>query len=149
MDIAAVLKKEHILIGLEASNKEEVLEKMIDVLYKSGALSDKKAFTDDVMERERVSATGIGGGVAIPHGKSANVKETTVSVARLKQTVEWESADDEPVGFVVLLAVNENDKGATHVKLLSQMARKLAYGETCKRLMDAKDADEIIKIFSE
>ena len=149
MNVAEVLKKEHIALGLSAASKEEVLEKLIDLLYKNGALSDKKAFTEDVMERERVSSTGIGNSIAIPHGKSANVIETTAAIARLEKPITWSSADGEPVSFVVLLAVNENDKGVTHVKLLSQMARKLASEETCKRLMDAADADEVIGIFSE
>ena len=149
MNVAEVLKKEHIALGLSAASKEEVLEKLIDLLYENGALSDKKAFTEDVMERERVSSTGIGNSIAIPHGKSANVIETTAAIARLEKPITWSSADGEPVSLVVLLAVNENDKGVTHVKLLSQMARKLASEETCKRLMDAADADEVIGIFSE
>ena len=149
MNVAEVLKKEHIALGLSAASTEEVLEKLIDLLYENGALSDKKAFTEDVMERERVSSTGIGNSIAIPHGKSANVIETTAAIARLEKPITWSSADGEPVSFVVLLAVNENDKGVTHVKLLSQMARKLASEETCKRLMDAADADEVIGIFSE
>lgn len=149
MNVAEVLKKEHIVLGLSAVSKEEVLEKLIDLLYENGALSDKKAFTEDVMERERVSSTGIGNSIAIPHGKSVNVIETTAAIARLEKPITWSSADGEPVSFVVLLAVNENDKGVTHVKLLSQMARKLASEETCKRLMDAADADEVIGIFSE
>lgn len=149
MNVAEVLKKEHIALGLSAASKEEVLEKLIDLLYENGALSDKKAFAEDVMERERVSSTGIGNSIAIPHGKSANVIETTAAIARLEKPITWSSADGEPVSFVVLLAVNENDKGVTHVKLLSQMARKLASEETCKRLMDAADADEVIGIFSE
>ncbi len=149
MNVAEVLKKEHIALGLSAASKEEVLEKLIDLLYENGALSDKKAFTEDVMERERVSSTGIGNSIAIPHCKSENVIETTAAIARLEKPITWSSADGEPVSFVVLLAVNENDKGVTHVKLLSQMARKLASEETCKRLMDAADADEVIGIFSE
>lgn len=149
MNVAEILKKEHIALGLSAASKEEVLEKLIDLLCENGALSDKKAFTEDVMERERVSSTGIGNSIAIPHGKSANVIETTAAIARLEKPITWSSADGEPVSFVVLLAVNENDKGVTHVKLLSQMARKLASEETCKRLMDAADADEVIGIFSE
>lgn len=149
MNVAEVLKKEHVMLGLDAKDKEEALSKMVDVLYNSGALTDKKAFMEDVMGRENVSATGIGNGIAIPHGKSANVTETSVAVAKLNNSVEWESVDDEPVKFIVLLAVNENDKGSTHVKLLSQMARKLASEETCKRLMNAAEIDEVISIFSE
>ena len=119
------------------------------MLFESGALSDKDAFLKDVLDREAVSTTGIGNGIAIPHGKSANVKETTVAIGRLENEVEWESVDDKPVKLIVLLAVNEEDKTGVHVKLLSGMARKLAAEQTCKRLLDAKDADEIINIFSE
>ena len=119
------------------------------MLFESGALNDKDAFLGDVLSREEISTTGIGNGIAIPHGKSLSVKETTVAIGRLKNETEWESVDDKPVKLVVLLAVNEADKTGVHVKLLSNMARKLASEENCKRLLDAKDADEIIKIFGE
>ncbi len=149
MNVAEVLKRERIAENLSAKTKEEALAKLTDLLFESGALSDKDAFLKDVLEREAVSTTGIGNGIAIPHGKSANVKETTVAIGRLENEVEWESVDDKPVKLIVLLAVNEEDKTGVHVKLLSGMARKLAAEQTCKRLLDAKDADEIINIFSE
>ena len=149
MNVAEVLKKERIAENLSAKTKEEALAKLTDLLFESGALSDKDAFLKDVLDREAVSTTGIGNGIAIPHGKSANVKETTVAIGRLENEVEWESVDDKPVKLIVLLAVNEEDKTGVHVKLLSGMARKLAAEQTCKRLLDAKDADEIINIFSE
>ena len=149
MNVAEVLKKERIAENLSAKTKEEALAKLTDLLFESGALSDKDAFLKDVLEREAVSTTGIGNGIAIPHGKSANVKETTVAIGRLENEVEWESVDDKPVKLIVLLAVNEEDKTGVHVKLLSGMARKLAAEQTCKRLLEAKDADEIINIFSE
>ena len=77
------------------------------------------------------------------------IKGEPVAIGRLENEVEWESVDDKPVKLIVLLAVNEEDKTGVHVKLLSGMARKLAAEQTCKRLLDAKDADEIINIFSE
>ena len=143
------MKKENIVLGVSAKNKTDAIEKMIAVLYSGGTLTDKTAFTEDVMARERVSSTGIGNGIAIPHGKSPNVRETAVAVARLTDTIDWGGEDSEPVKFIVLLAVNENDKGNTHVKILSQMARKLASPQTCERLMNASGADEIVDIFSE
>ena len=149
MNVAEVWKRERIAENLSAKTKEEALAKLTDLLFESGALSDKDAFLKDVLEREAVSTTGIGNGIAIPHGKSANVKETTVAIGRLENEVEWESVDDKPVKLIVLLAVNEEDKTGVHVKLLSGMARKLAAEQICKRLLDAKDADEIINIFSE
>lgn len=149
MNVSEVLKKERIALDLEAKSKEEALTALTELLYKSGVLADRDGFMKDVLGREEVSTTGIGNGIAIPHGKSANVSETSVAVAKLKNEVEWQSVDDKPVKFIVLLAVNENDRTGVHVKLLSQMARKLASEETCKRLLEAKSEEEIVDIFSE
>lgn len=149
MNIGEVLKKENIDLSLTASSKEEALSKLTDKLSESGFLSDKKTFLEDVLKREAISTTGIGCGIAIPHGKSSGVRETTAAIGRLSDSLEWESVDDKPVEFIVLLAVNDADKTGVHVKLLSQMARKLASEETCKRLLSAQSAEEIINIFSE
>ena len=149
MNVSEVLKKERIALDLEAKSKEEALAALTELLYKSGVLADRDGFMKDVLGREEVSTTGIGNGIAIPHGKSANVSETSVAVAKLKNEVEWQSVDDKPVKFIVLLAVNENDRTGVHVKLLSQMARKLASEETCKRLLEAKSGEEIVNIFSD
>lgn len=149
MNVSDVLTKERINLNLKSDTKEGALRELTELLYKSGALTDKEGFLNDVLSRESISTTGIGNGIAIPHGKSSNVIETTVAIGRAKKPLEWESVDDRPVEFIVLLAVNENDKTGVHVKLLSQMARKLASEETCKRLLDAKTAEEITSIFSE
>lgn len=149
MNIAEVLKKERIALNISAAKKEDVLKTLTDLLYDSGALADKEAFLADVIQRECISTTGIGNGIAIPHGKSASVTETTAAIGRLTNAVEWESVDDQPVQLVVLLAVNDSDKNGNHVKLLSGMARKLASEENCRKLLNAETADEIISIFSE
>ena len=149
MTVSDVLKIDRIALHLKSDTKESALKELTELLYKSGALTDKDAFLNDVLTRESISTTGIGNGIAIPHGKSANVLETTVAIGRCEKQLEWESADDKPVNFIVLLAVNENDRTGVHVKLLSQMARKLASEETCNRLVNAKTAEEITSIFSE
>ena len=148
MNVSEVLKKENIVTKRDAKTKEEALSALVDVLCASGNIKSRDEFLKDVLDREAVSTTGIGNGIAIPHGKSTNVSETTVAVGRLSSSVEWKSVDDAPVEFVVLLAVNDNDKTGVHVKLLSDIARKLASEENCKKLLNAKDADEIISIFS-
>lgn len=149
MNVSEVLKKEHIVTKLNAKTKEEALAALTDVLCATGNIADREAFLKDVLDREAISTTGIGNGIAIPHGKSENVAETTVAVGRLTEPVEWKSVDDKPVEFIVLLAVNEKDKTGLHVRILSEMARKLASEENCRRLLNAKDADEIVSIFSE
>lgn len=149
MTVSDVLRNDRIELNLKSDTKEGALKELTELLYKSGALTDKEAFLNDVLARESISTTGIGNGIAIPHGKSANVLETTAAIGRCNKPLEWESMDDKPVNFIVLLAVNENDRTGVHVKLLSQMARKLASEETCKRLVDAKTTEEIRAIFSE
>ena len=149
MNVAEVLKAEHMDLNLVAKSKKEALEKLTELLYNSGKLSDKDAFLKDVLARESVSTTGIGNGIAIPHGKSPSVYETTVAIGRLEIETEWESVADQPVKLVAQPAANDADKTGVHVRLLSEMARKLASADNCKRLLDAANADEIIKIFSE
>ncbi len=149
MNVAQVLKKENIIAGLSAQSKNEALEKLVQLLYEGGYLEDMDAFLADVLHREEISTTGIGNGIAIPHGKSSAVKETTVAIGRLTSSLEWESVDDKPVELIVLLAVNDADKTGVHVKLLSEMARKLASEQNCKKLLDAEDAQGIIDVFSE
>ena len=149
MNVAQVLKKENIIAGLSAQTKNEALEKLVQLLYEGGYLEDRDAFLADVLHREEISTTGIGNGIAIPHGKSSAVKETTVAVGRLTSSLEWESVDDKPVELIVLLAVNDADKTGVHVKLLSEMARKLASEQNCKKLLEAEDAQGIIDVFSE
>lgn len=149
MSVGEVLKPERIELSLSAKTKEDALETLCDMLLKSGAINDKEAFLKDVLKRESISTTGIGNGIAIPHGKSDSVIETTAAVGRLETPVEWESVDDKPVRFIVLLAVSEKDKTGGHIKLLSEMARKLANEENCKKLLLANSKEEIINIFSE
>lgn len=149
MNVSDVLKNDRIELNLKSESKEGALAELTELLYKIGALTDKDGFLKDVLDREAISTTGIGNGIAIPHGKSANVHETTAAIGRTAKPLEWESLDDKPVNFIVLLAVNENDRTGVHVKLLSQMARKLASEETCRRLLEAKTAEEITAIFSE
>ncbi len=149
MNVAQVLKKENIIAGLSAQSKNEALEKLVQLLYEGGYLEDRDAFLADVLHREEISTTGIGNGIAIPHGKSSAVKETTVAIGRLTSSLEWESVDDKPVELIVLLAVNDADKTGVHVRLLSEMARKLASEQNCKKLLDAEDTQGIIDVFSE
>ena len=150
MKVSEVIKPELVKLDLKPGSKESALEALTDLLFEQGVLTDKQAFLEDVYKRESVSTTGIGNGVAIPHGKSKFVNDTSVAIGLGKDGgLEWETFDGKPVQLVVLLAVDDNAKGGEHVRLLSQMARKLASEETCRRLVQANSVDEIVSIFSE
>lgn len=148
MDFGKVIKSETIELELNGTNKEEVLEELTDLLVKDGAISDREGFLKDVFEREAVSSTGIGGYVAIPHGKSKSVKTTSIAMGRTKEGIEWESLDGLPVRFIILFAVTEEDKNTTHVKLLAKIAGTLADEDVCKELLTVESTEDIVKIFT-
>ncbi|WP_434630853.1 PTS sugar transporter subunit IIA [Thermoanaerobacterium thermosaccharolyticum] len=143
MTINNVLNKNLIEINLIAKTKEEVLEKMADMLYKEGAINSKEDYLNDVFNREKLGTTGVGMSIAIPHGKSNSVKRTAVAIAKLHNPVEWNSLDDNPVRMVFLLAVpKEEDKN--HLKLLSKLASMLMDDDFREKLLNAKAKDDIL-----
>lgn len=147
MNFENVIKNETIQLELNGTNKQEVLEELTDLLVKSGSINDREGFLKDVFERESVSSTGIGGYVAIPHGKSKSVKTTSIAMGRTKEGIEWESLDGLPVRFIILFAVTEEDKNTTHIKLLSKIAGTLADEDVCKELLTVKSTEDIVNIF--
>ena len=122
---------------------------MVDILHKNNFVSNKEEFLTDVHLREQEGETGIGQGVAIPHGKSKGVKTTTLAVATLAEPIEWESLDDEKVKVVILFAVKDSDINTTHILLLQQVAVMLADEEFLEKLKHAKTNEEIYQLITE
>lgn len=149
MDLSTVIDANRIDLCLEVASKEEALEAMASLLVKTGVLSSKEAFLKDVYLREAEGSTGIGGGIAIPHGKSTSVLKTSIAIARTTRPIAWESLDDEPVRCIILFAVRDVDSTTVHVKLLGEIAGKLADDEVTSRLLTSVNPEEIIAIFSE
>lgn len=141
-----VLNEQNIFLGVEAKSKEELIEILAEKLYVAGKLSDKNIFIEDIYKREAEGITGIENGLALPHGKSKGVKETTILVAKLKKPIEWETLDDSPVDLVVLFAVRLEDKNEVHLKLLSKIAGNLSEEENIEEIKKLTDKTQIIKI---
>lgn len=148
MDITTVIDEQRINLHLDANNKAEVLDAMGDMLLKAGVLSSKEDFIKDVYFRESEGTTGIGGGIAIPHGKSSSVLKTSLAIARTLKPIEWETLDDKPVQFIILFAVRDVDKTTVHVRLLGEVAGKLADEDITKKLLTTNEPAEIIAIFN-
>jgi PTS system fructose-specific IIA component len=149
MPVSEIIDPASIVLDLPASNKAEVLDFLAELLYGNGVVSSKEIFKADVLLRESEGKTGIGGGVAIPHGKSEAVLRTCITVARLKDPVQWESVDGEPVALVILFAVRRDDKNDYFVKLMSQVARMLARERFCEALLAAESERELLDLFME
>jgi fructose-specific phosphotransferase system IIA component len=148
MDLSKVIKSETIKLDMEATTKEEVIEELTELLYKVNAISNKENFLKDVFYRESIGTTGIGNGIAIPHGKSKFVNKTSLAIGRTKSNIEWESLDEQPVRFIILFAVTEEDKNSTHIKILAKVASNLGDDDVCANLLKVKSPEEILDIFS-
>lgn len=145
-DIANVIDENLIALDLDVTTKEEMLNALTDLFEEQGKLNDRKAFFDDVMWREGEGQTGIGMGVAIPHGKSKGVNTTALAIGTTKNDLEWESLDDGPVNICILFAVTEGDSDVVHLKLLQHVAMLLAHDSFVEKLHAVATPAEMLEL---
>jgi PTS system, fructose subfamily, IIA component len=145
MELKEILDKNIIKIGLDVSSKDDALKKMSNILYKNGYINNIDEFVSDIYLREKEGVTGIGNGIAIPHGKSGSVKKIGIAIATLKKDIEWETLDGNGVKTIFLFCVsNDTNSARDHLILLSKVAAKLADDELLLKISTAKSADEVI-----
>lgn len=141
-----VIHPDLLVVGSKSKTKTEVINELGQCLEKSGYVSDAQKFITDVYLREEEGVTGIGQGVAIPHGKSQAVKDTTIAMAILEEPIEWETLDDEPVEVVIMFAVKDSDANTTHVLLLQQVAILLANDYFIQQIKQVDSATELYQL---
>lgn len=134
MKVLEVFNSSRVLLDLEVSSRDAVIKELAELLYAQKVITDVKMYVDSVLEREVHSTTGVGNGIAIPHGKSACVNRPAIVFAKMAKSVEWQSLDDKPVDIVVMLAIPDSEKGATHLSLLSEIAVKLMDEDLVEKL---------------
>lgn len=149
MDITKVINKNRINLNMEAASKEDVINDLAELLLKDGVITSKAEFVKDVYLREEEGETGIGGGIAIPHGKSESVLKTSLAIGRTKEAVQWETVDGEPVKCIILFAVRQVDRTSTHIKLLAQVAGALADDDVIEALLTKENPEDIIDLFKD
>ena len=147
MRISELLQKESIALGRKPQDKADAIGQTVELLAKSGSLEDKKKFKQAILERERLSTTGIGEGIAIPHGKSSAVKRAALAAMVVPQGVDFASADGAPVHLLFMIAVPE-EGAELHLEVLERLAAMLMDEDFRKRLTAAKDAAEFLHILS-
>ncbi|MGX6979618.1 PTS sugar transporter subunit IIA [Vagococcus elongatus] len=144
-----VITRELVDLNLEATSVKEVVLSLGERIESIGRLSNFDGYIDSVMEREELTSTGIGFGIAIPHGKSEHVTSCTVAFARLTSPIEWESLDEQPVKIVFLLAVPEACKGDEHLKIIAALSRKLIHEDFRQQLETLEDEQELVEMINE
>ncbi|MBC1545363.1 PTS sugar transporter subunit IIA [Listeria cossartiae] len=148
LDISKVISPALVDLDLVATTKLEVIEELTDLLVETGAVADRETFIADVLYREEEGKTGLGEGVAIPHGKSASVTNTSIAVGRTRKPVEWESLDEKPVNIIILFAVKNSDATTTHIKLLQKVAILLADDEVIGQFQTVQTKEDFIKLLA-
>lgn len=149
MELRDVLDHRIIKIGLDGIDKDDVLYKMGKMLLEHNYIDDLEEFVKDIYLREAEGVTGIGNGIAIPHGKSVSAKQAGIAIATLNQPIKWETLDEKDVDTVFLFCVS-SDKNfeRNHMLLLSKVAAKLADDELLVKLRKAKSSDEMVAYLS-
>lgn len=145
MNITQLLNVNGIKLELVSKTKEDVIKEMVKILDGNGKLLDKDRYLQAVVDREKEVSTGIGRGIAIPHGKSSGVKEPALVFGRSSDGIDYQSMDDERAYIFFLIAVPEESSNE-HLKILSEISKKLMHSELRDSLMKATSAKEIIFI---
>lgn len=146
MDISGLITPETIFMDLDIKNKEECIGKMADGLVKAGFVDDKAVYTEALAVREKTGPTGVGFGVAIPHGKSEGVAASGLAFAKLKNPIEWPSLDGKPVSIIFMIAVPKKDTQNEHLKILIAISKKLIYEEFRNRLTEASTSEDVLML---
>lgn len=144
MNIQDYVKEEVITFDLHAKTKLEAIQELTSLLYTSQKIDDKEKFIEAVLEREEEFTTGVGEGVAIPHGKSEVVKRACIAYGKSKEGIEWNSLDDKLVHTIFLLAIPE-EEDENHLEMLSLLARRLMHVEVKQALKAADDIESFYK----
>lgn len=145
MKITEFLNKKAIKIGLEATEKEDALKELVDVLANVQDIGDKKAIVKALIDRENLGSTGIGQGIAIPHGKTDKVSELIAVLAISHKGVNFEALDGEQV-YIFFLLVAPKETAGPHLKALAQISRLLRDAYFCELMRRCKTADEIYEL---
>jgi len=140
-----LLEPELITVGSDSTGKEEVIKEIVDGFFVAGRTDDPLAVEESIWAREKVYSTGLGHGFAIPHCKTDAVAANSIGVVRLRQPIDWDSVDGQPVECVILLAIRESDTDGVHMKVLSTLARKLMHEEFRADLLAACDSDAVLR----
>ncbi len=146
IELEKIIDKELMIIDSKAKNKQEVLAELVELLVEKGYVTNQAEFLADVYLREQEGETGIGQGIAIPHGKSQAVQKTTVAIATLAKEIEWETLDGKGVEAVILFAVKDSDANTTHILLLQQIAILLANDAFLTKLKAVTSVDELFEL---
>ena len=148
MLLTQILQPTCIKVPLEGKDKNSVITELVALLDENGLIQDKETVLDAVFTRERTRSTGIGSGIAIPHGKCSAVRELVMALGIAGDPIDFDSVDKKPVSIVILL-VSPADQTGPHIQALARISRLMLDGDFKKALENAQSAQAAYDLMSE
>jgi nitrogen PTS system EIIA component len=147
MLLSDLLAPQAVVPALKVNSKKQALQELAGRAAATCGRNEREVF-EVLMQRERLGSTGIGSGIAIPHGKLAKLERLFGAFARLERPVDFDALDGQPVDLMFLLLAPEG-AGADHLKALARIARLLRDGETARKLRESRDAEALYAVLTE
>ena len=147
MRLTEILKPANIKIPLDARTKADAIGELVNVLAASGDVTDAKKVLEAVLEREATRTTGIGNGLAIPHGKCAGTKDLVMAIGRAAVPIDFQAIDGRPVSIIWMLA-SPPDKTGPHIHALARISRLMTLDKFRAALLNAKTPQEAFDIIT-
>jgi fructose-specific phosphotransferase system IIA component len=148
MVLTQILERECIKVPLTGNDKESVITELVNLLDANKLLTDKNEVLQAVLSRESTRSTGIGSGIAIPHGKCNGVKDLVMAMGISHKGIDFQSIDGKPVHIIVLLA-SPMDRTGPHIQALAQISRLMLDEEFRNKLQNAQSAQELYELINE
>lgn len=143
--ISAVIAPGAVKLSMEARDKEEAFEEMIDLLVKTGGIKDRDAAVDALRKREALGATGIGNEVALPHGKHMSIPQLVGALGIARNGIDFGSPDGKPAKIIIVLLARTDNPGP-HIQALAQIAQLVQSPTFLAGVIEAKTAQEVIEL---
>jgi fructose-specific phosphotransferase system IIA component len=145
MRLTDILKPQNILVPMQAKTKNEAIGELVSLLAKNGEIQDAPAVLSAVLEREATRTTGIGNGLAIPHGKCVGTNQLVMAIGRLASPIDFQAIDGRPVSLIWLLT-SPPDKTGPHIHALARISRLMTIDRFRQALGIAKTPQEVFDV---
>ena len=147
MTLTQILHPTCVKVPLEGKDKYTVITELLDLLDVNGLLQDRESALEAVFVREKTRSTGIGSGIAIPHGKCKAVKELVMAIGITREPIDFESVDGKPVTIIILL-VSPLDQTGPHIQALARISRLMLDEQFRLSLEKASSAEEVYELLN-
>jgi PTS system nitrogen regulatory IIA component len=148
MNLKMILTKETINLHLKGTNKQEIINELLDILAAANKIQDRQAAYTAVMEREQKMSTGMKHGIAIPHGKSATITDLVACIGISDNPVDFDSLDHEPCR-IFIMTLSPMEKTGPHLQFLAEISLLFKSSEKRAEILKASSGEDILKILAE